>query len=47
MLQEFPELEHHYWRAKRMWSGSYFAESVSGTSVSVLRAYIEDQKRPS
>ena len=47
MRQEFPELERHYWRAKRLWSGSYFAGSVGGAPVSVLRQYIEDQKRPS
>ncbi|MCY9783685.1 IS200/IS605 family transposase [Nocardiopsis sp. EMB25] len=47
LRQEFPELESHYWRAKRLWSGSYFAGSVGGAPISVLRAYIEDQKRPS
>lgn len=47
MRQEFPELERHYWRAKRLWSGSYFSGSVGGAPVSVLRQYIEDQKRPS
>lgn len=28
LRQEFPELARHYWRAKRLWSGSYFAGSV-------------------
>jgi putative transposase len=44
---EFPELERHYWRAKRLWSGSYFAGSVGGAPMSVLRQYIEQQNRPS
>nr|WP_227996776.1 transposase [Glycomyces albidus] len=45
--QEFPELERHYWRAKRLWSGSYFAASVGGTPLDVVRRYIEGQQRPS
>ena len=28
LRQEFPELAQHYWRARRLWSGSYFAGSV-------------------
>ena len=46
MRREFPELEQHYWRAKRLWSGSYFAGSVGGAPISVLRQYIENQTRP-
>jgi len=47
MRQEFPELARHYWRAKRLWSGSYFAGSPGGAPISVLRQYIEQQARPS
>ncbi|WP_280665723.1 MULTISPECIES: transposase [unclassified Kitasatospora] len=25
MRQEFPQLAGHYWRAQKLWSGSYFA----------------------
>ena len=46
MRQEFPELVRHYWRAQRLWSGSYFAGSVGGAPISVLRQYIEQQNRP-
>lgn len=46
MRQEFPELAQHYWRANRLWSGSYFAGSVGGAPLDVLRRYIEDQARP-
>ena len=46
MRQEFPELVRHYWRAQRLWSGSYFAGSVGGAPISVLRQYIEQQDRP-
>ncbi|MFJ8958735.1 IS200/IS605 family transposase [Lentzea sp. NPDC102401] len=46
MRQEFPELTRHYWRAQRLSSGSYFAGSVAGAPISVLRQYIEQQNRP-
>jgi putative transposase len=46
MRREFPELERHYWRAKHLWSGSYFAGSVGGAPLSVLRQCIEQQDRP-
>ncbi|MBV9205819.1 MAG: IS200/IS605 family transposase [Actinobacteria bacterium] len=46
LRQEFPDLRAHYWRAKRLWSGSYFAGSVGGAPISVLRQYIEQQQRP-
>jgi putative transposase len=46
MRQEFPELARHYWRANRLWSGSYFAGSVGGAPISALRQYIEQQNRP-
>jgi putative transposase len=46
MRQEFPDLGRHYWRAQRLWSGSYFAGSVGGAPISVLRQYIEQQNRP-
>jgi len=46
MRQEFPDLAPHYWRARRLWSGSYFAGSAGGAPISVLRQYIEQQNRP-
>ena len=44
--QEFPDLARHDWRARRLWSGSYFAGSVGGARLNVLRAHIEQQHRP-
>jgi len=44
--QDFPELARHYYRANKLWSGSYFAGSVGGAPLSVLRTYIEQQTRP-
>lgn len=46
LRQEFPELVRHYWRAQRLWSGSYFAGSVGGAPLSVVKQYIEQQNRP-
>ena len=46
LRQEFPELRRHYWKANRLWSGSYFAGSVGGAPITVLRQYIEQQDRP-
>jgi putative transposase len=47
LRQEYPDLRQHYWRARRLWSGSYFAGSARGAPISVLRHYIEQQDRPS
>lgn len=46
LRQEFPDLVRHYYRANRLWSGSYFAGSVGGAPITVLRQYIEQQNRP-
>ncbi|MEO3886830.1 IS200/IS605 family transposase [Nonomuraea sp. B5E05] len=46
MRQEFPELARHYYRASKLWSGSYFAGSVDGAPISVLNQYIEQHNRP-
>ncbi|MET9308163.1 IS200/IS605 family transposase [Streptomyces cellulosae] len=46
LRQEFPELGRHYWRAQRLWSGSYFAGSVGGAPLSIMKQYIERQNRP-
>jgi REP-associated tyrosine transposase len=46
LRQEFPDLVRHYWRAQRLWSGSYLAGSVGGAPLSIVRQYIEQQNRP-
>ncbi|MBF8191876.1 IS200/IS605 family transposase [Nonomuraea sp. K274] len=46
MRQEFPELATHYYRGSKLWSGSYFAGSVGGAPLSIVRQYIEQQNRP-
>ncbi|GAA2064571.1 IS200/IS605 family transposase [Streptomyces albiaxialis] len=46
LRQEYPELVRRYWRAQRLWSGSYFAGSVGGAPLSIVKQYIEQQNRP-
>jgi putative transposase len=46
LRQEFPDLRRQYWRARRLRSESYFAGSVGGAPISVLRQYIEQQDHP-
>jgi REP-associated tyrosine transposase len=46
LRQEFPDLVHPYQRAQRLWSGSYFAGSVGGAPLSIVRQYIAQQNRP-
>jgi putative transposase len=46
MRQEFPDLSRRYWRRSKLWSGSYFAGSVGGAPLSILKQYIEQQNRP-
>lgn len=46
MRRDNPELVQHYWRAKRLWSESYFVGSVGGAPLEVLRGYIEGQRTP-
>jgi putative transposase len=46
MRKEFPNLRQHYWRANKLWSGSYFAESAGGAPISALHQYIEQQDQP-
>ncbi|MZE68665.1 IS200/IS605 family transposase [Streptomyces sp. SID5789] len=46
LREEFPDLVRHYWRAQRLWSGSYFAGSVGGAPLSTMKQYVEQQNRP-
>ncbi len=46
LRQVFPDLVRHYYRANKLWSGSYFAGSVGGAPLSVVKQYIEQQNRP-
>jgi putative transposase len=47
--QQFPEISAH-WAVRKsenaLWSPSYFAGSVGGAPIEILKRYIEDQKRP-
>jgi len=46
--KKFPRIKYH-WTSKKsgaLWSPSYFAGSVGGASIEVLKQYIEQQDRP-
>ena len=49
MKQEFPAIST-FWNVRKskghLWSASYFAGSVGGAPITILRQYIEDQNRP-
>lgn len=42
----FPELHKPAWKPDALWSPSYFAGSVGGAPLEVLKQYIEQQNRP-
>lgn len=42
----YPELEQPAYLQNALWSPSYFAGSVGGAPIAVLRQYIEQQTRP-
>ncbi|MFD7407620.1 IS200/IS605 family transposase [Streptomyces sp. NPDC059866] len=46
LRQEFPDHIHRFLWGEHFWSPSYFAASVGGAPLSVVKEYIENQKRP-
>ncbi len=46
LRQEFPGHIRKYLWGEHLWSPSYFAASCGGAPLSVIKAYIENQKRP-
>ncbi|MGW6749018.1 IS200/IS605 family transposase [Streptomyces sp. NPDC055006] len=43
--QELDDLTRYYWRANKLWSGSYFAGTVGGALLSGVKQYIEQRSR--
>lgn len=41
-----PDLHKVAWKSDALWSPSYFAGSVGGAPLEVIKKYIEDQNRP-
>ncbi|MFC4058030.1 IS200/IS605 family transposase [Planomonospora corallina] len=46
LRKEYTSHVHQYLWGGHFWSGSYFAGSVGGAPLTVLRQYIEQQQRP-
>lgn len=46
--QQFPDVKCHWTNKKSgaLWSPSYFAGSVGGAPIEILKQYIEQQNRP-
>lgn len=45
LRQQRPDIAARYWKGG-LWSASYFAASVGGAPLSVLKQYIEKQRAP-
>lgn len=45
LRKQFPGIERRYWKDV-LWSRSYFAGSVGGAPISILRQHTEQQKTP-
>lgn len=47
LRKEFPEFKKAYWGdGLALWSRSYFAASVGGAPIEILKQYIEQQDTP-
>lgn len=47
LRKKFPLFKKTYWgEGNALWSRSYFAASVGGAPIEVLKQYIEQQKTP-
>ncbi len=46
LRQEFPAHIRKYLWGEHFWSSSYFAGSCGGAPLSIVKDYIENQKRP-
>src|ERR1035437_6178416 len=45
LRQERPDIVQHYWK-EMLWSPSYFAASCGGAPLSIIKQYVEQQKKP-
>ena len=46
LKRHFPELNQVAWRKHSLWSPSYFAGSVGGAPIEILKHYIQQQDTP-
>jgi len=45
LRKEFPVIKKYLWKG-RLWSRSYYAGSCGGTTLDVVKTYIENQQTP-
>lgn len=45
LRKEFPVIQKYLWKG-RLWSRSYYAGSCGGTTLDVIKVYIENQQTP-
>jgi putative transposase len=46
MAGTFRVFKEKYWGSNALWSRSYFAASVGGAPIEILKQYIEEQNTP-
>jgi putative transposase len=46
LRKEFEIFKKTYWGDAALWSRSYFAASVGGAPIEILKQYIEQQNTP-
>lgn len=46
LIRHHPEIMQPAWRKQHLWSSSYFAVSVGGAPLEILKQYIQQQDRP-
>ena len=46
LRRDIPDIKERYWGKEGLWNRSYFASSVGGVSLEIVKQYIEQQKTP-
>jgi len=46
LRRDMPDIKEKYWGKARLWSRSYFAGSVGGAPLEIVKQYIQNQATP-
>ncbi len=46
LRRDMPDIKERYWGKEGLWHRSYFAGSVGGAPLEIVKQYIEQQKTP-